>query len=163
MLSSRRSVKMQSMRNSILAGALLLLSTKNAQSQDRDVLLPPLAEVRRACTSKQRMGHFRRSGSPRYECVLPNGHTSTLLTAARKGGPIRVIGVVYETRARRALRQAGAMNWLGLKEFGHDELTRWSRGSDGCVFAEWRGTLTTTVLLQCPTRDSAQRKITKIE
>lgn len=157
--SSRRSVNMQSTSKLLLAGALLLMSTKNAQSQDRDALFPPVAEFRQACTSRRHMGHFRRSGSLRYHCVLPNGDTATLLTGATQGTPGRVIGVIYETRAPSPSRRARAKNWLGLKELADGELIRWSRGSDGCVFAEWNGTHSATVLLRCPQRTTIARML----
>lgn len=140
---------MQWTRNPILAGAVLLLLTKQAQSQELGVLRGPLVEFQRACTSNERAGHFQRSGSLRYECLLPNGDTATVLTVGKTRDEIRVVGIIYETHGLLVAGTAKSMDWLSGKEGMPHELTRRSRGSDGCVFAERRGNLTTTVLLSC--------------
>ena len=154
---------MQSFNSLILVGVVLLLSSTHAQSQHTLVPFPALAEFQRACTSRQHAGHFHRSGSRRYDCVLPNGDVTTLLTVATKGDPVRVIGVVYETSARLALHRSGAIDWLGVKWSAHGELVKWSRGSDGCVFSEWHESLTNTVILQCPNKTTITRMLNSPE
>lgn len=148
---------MQCTKNLILAAALLFLSAKNAHSQDFDVLSRSLVEFRRACTGKRHAGQFQRSGSLRYECVLRNGDTATVLTVGKTGDAIRVLGIVYEAHGVQAWERVRVMNWLSFNEIAHDELIRWSRGTDACVFAEWHGTVTTTLLLRCPRKTTITR------
>ena len=148
---------MQCRKNLILAAALLFLTAKNAHSQDFDVLPRSLIEFRRACTGKQHTGHFQRSGSLRYKCILRNGDTATLLTVGKSGDAIRVLGIVYEAHGVQASERVRVMNCLNLNEIARDEPIRWSRGTDGCIFVEWHGTVTTTLLLVCPRKTTITR------
>ena len=135
--------------NLILAAVVLLSFTKSVQAQDFDAVTGALGEFRRECTSKPHTGHFRRGASLRYDCLLPNGDTVTALTVEKTGDEVRLIGIVYQTHGPKALERLRMMNWLSLSDVSHDQLIRQSRGSDGCVFAEWRGGVAITVLLRC--------------
>jgi len=159
MRSSRSTVNMQRTMNLILAAVVLLLFTKNVQSQDFGSVPRALGEFQRECTSKPHTGHFRSSASLRYDCLLPNGDTATALTVEQTGDDVRVIGIVYQTHGPRALERVRMMNWLSLSDVADDELIRRSRGSDGCVFAEWRGSLATTVLLRCAQETTITRML----
>ena len=131
--------------------------TSTETTQDFHVLSRSLVEFRRACTGKQHTGHFQRSGSLSYECVLRNGDTATVLTVGKMGDAIRVLGIVYEAHGVQAWERVRVMNWLSLNEIAHSELIRWSRDTDGRVFAEWHGTVTTTLLLRCPLKTTITR------
>jgi len=140
---------MKFIRTVALAAVVQALWTANSQSQDLGILYRPVAEFRRTCTSKHRSGHFERSGASRYTCILPKGNRATALTVQETVDDTRVIGVVYEAFDVGILKRGSTMTWLTGNKGVPEKLVRKSRGSDGCVFAEWRSDLTTTVLLRC--------------